>query len=444
MSDSALTASQDVELIPTGSFSAKQLGLLSLCFVVTMIDGFDILIIAFAAPAIIADLALEPSGMGIVFSAGVLGMTVGAMFMSSLADIYGRKAVISGCLILSGIATLCVFYSYTVTQLVILRFVTGLGLGTLLAVLPALTGEFSPAKYRTLVLAILIACTNVGSVLGGLISSIVISSLGWKSIFFFAGLLTLVTGCIFYIVAPESMAYLSKRHSGRNALERINSSLNRIGYPAVESLPENASPSSEFASVRSLLISSRIRRTLLAWVTFFLGFSTIYFINSWLPKILVDAGLSHEQGIRGVVVVTFGAIVGSVLIGWLARWISINRLIAAAFLSGAILLVLLSGMIAAGEALNTSMVWLTLGLVGMTVVGAFSNLYSVALSLYPAEIRSTGLGWCVGLGRGGAVVSPAIAGWLASAGISMQEIIIYFAVPMVIATITIMTIENKR
>lgn len=431
------------ELIPASAFSGVQVLALMLCFVVAMIDGFDILIIAYTAPAIIQEWNVPSAQMGLIFSAGLLGMTLGSMLLGSSADVYGRRIAISLSLLVAGICTCAVYWVTTVNQLAVLRFVSGLGLGTLLSALPTLTREYSPSRYRNVTVAVLMAGTSVGGVVGGLISAALIADFGWRAIFLWAGVITLLSGAVFHLVVPESLVYIANRGQA-NALERINKTLAYLGHQTLHALPRTATGAREAASVKSLLTPSRRGVTLLAWSSFFLSYATIYFLSSWLPKILVDSGLSQKQGIQGTVVMTMGAIAGTVAVGWLSKRWRLNLLIACSFVIGCGLMVLLSVLVRSAQPVSIDLLWALIFLIGLAISGAFSNLYSVSLMLYPPQVRSTGLGWCIGLGRGGAVVSPMIAGLMIGAGISASDMLLCFAVPAVVAAACIWSIKMRE
>jgi AAHS family 4-hydroxybenzoate transporter-like MFS transporter len=431
------------EFLPSTRFTPVQLLILFMGFVVAMIDGFDILVMAYTAPAITQEWRVQPGQMGLIFSAGLLGMTLGSMFLGACADVYGRRTAISASLIVAGLATYATCHAAGIEQLAVLRFVSGLGLGTLLSALPTLTREYSPARHRNLTVAVLLAGASVGGVLGGLLAASLIADFGWRAIFSGAGVITVLSGLLFHAVVPESMPFIAAR-APAHALERINKILAYLGHERLPALPAVQAGIPESATVKSLLTPSRRANTLLAWAAFFFSYATIYFLSSWLPKILVDSGLSQQQGIRGTVVLTGGAIVGTVVVGALSKRWRLTLLIALAFGLGTALMAAFSLFVRDARAMDPVLLWALIFTIGMVISGAFSNLYSVSLMLYPAQVRSTGLGWCIGLGRGGAVVGPMIAGVLIGIGISASDMLQYFAIPTVIAAACICFIRMRE
>ncbi len=440
--NSAAAAAGDI--LHESKITAMQWLILALCMFASMIEGFDIVIIAYTAPAISQDWGISSKELGVVLSAGLLGMTLGAMLLSWVADRYGRRSVVSLTLLIAGVATTAVIWAHTVTALVVLRLIAGLALGVLVATLPALAGEFSPRRHRTLIISTLIAAASAGAVVGGFISAALIADHGWQSIFLYAGLLTIVLAVLIQIVVPESIAFTIKRKP-EGALAQINRTLAHIGQTPLEQLPPvPAAASQESATVFSLLTPARRATTLLSWSAFFFGFIVVYFLSSWMPQILVQAGMTQAQAIQGTAIIPLGSIVGTVLIGALAKWWLLGRLIAAGFVVGALGIFALSGILKDLATLPVAVIWSMLFLIGVSLMGAFSNLYALALAVYPVQIRSTGLGWCAGLGRAGAVISPTIAGLMMGMGMSMPTLFLYFALPAFVSALCVSFIRMRE
>lgn len=433
------------DIIGQRRITPRQGLVLLVCYFAYILDGYDIVVISYTAPAISADWGIASQELGLVFSASLLGMTLGAMFLASLADLYGRKLVVGGMLLVVAAATIGVVYSSTVSQLVVLRLVTGLGLGTIMASLAPLAGEFSPYRYRTLILALLVSGASLGPIVGGLLTAPVIEAYGWQSVFMWAGFLTFVAAVLMFMLVPESMAFIIKRQPD-GALEKVNRTLSYLGHTCIEHLPSVSEAAvRESASVASLLMRSRWKITLRVWSAFFFAYSASYFLSSWLPQILVQAGLDQQRAIQAVVVSSVGSLVGAVLFGWLGRWWALNRLIAASFVVGGGTYVALGGLIEGLDSTNPGWIfWAMLLAAGLTTSGAFSNLYAVAMTIYPAQVRSTGIGWATGTGRSGAVISPALAGILLAAGVSLTSLLGVFATFFLVAAACVFLLRMRE
>lgn len=444
MSAVAATAAAPEDIVHESRITPVQWAIMALCLAAYVLDGFDIAVISFTAPAISKDWGISAQQLGLVFSAGVLGMTVGAMFLASLADVYGRRRIVSLMLGLAGLATCGASFAQNVPQLIAMRLVAGLGLGALVAALAPLVGEYSPRRHRTLILAVMFSSAAAGPVIGGLIAAPLIATQGWQPIFLYAGLITLALGVAVFLVVPESMAFIVKRRP-QGALEEVNRILRYIGQSPIAQLPAvDAGGSREPASVVSLLVPARRRMTLLVWLTFLLSYATVYFLTNWVPQVLTRIGFAQEQAIRGAVLLAFGSVVGTTLFGALGKWRPLNRIVAAAFVLGSLGIAVLSTLLSEADTLPKGLIWTMLFLIGVTLMGGFANLYTVTLTIYPAQIRSTGLGWAAGLGRGGAVLSPTIAGMLIGAGVAMPTLFLCFAVPTLLAAGCVLLLRMRE
>lgn len=444
MSAEASATTRSADILNDSRIMGMQWVILALCMVASMIEGFDIVIIAYTAPAISQDWGVQASELGVVFSAGVLGMTLGAMMLGGLADRYGRRIVVSGTLLTAGLATSAVVYTSTVTELVMLRVAAGIALGALVATLPALTGEFSPGRHRTLIIAILIASANIGGFAGGLIVAELIVEVGWKTIFLYTGLLTVAIAVLVWVLVPESIAFVIRRKP-ETALITVNRTLAYLGQQPVEHLPPVAAHAkTEAASVAALLSPNRRATTLLIWIAFFLSFLAVYFVSSWMPQVLTTAGLSQKEAIQGTTALPMGAILGNILIGWLAGKWGLARMMTGAFIVGALCMVALSVMHPVLPTMPFVLIWAILCLTGISLLGAFGNMYNVAMTVYPVHIRGTGMGWAAGLGRAGAVVSPTLAGLMIAVQLSMPTIFFLFAVPALLAGLCVAFISMRE
>lgn len=444
MSDSSNAATGIDTILHESKLTGMQWVILSLCMLAFMIEGFDIVVIAYTSPAIISDWGISSQEMGVVLSAGILGMAVGAMLLSWLGDRYGRRIVTSATLLITGVATTGVIAAETTTQLVILRVIAGLALGVMVSTLPPLAGEYSPRRNRTLILSILLAGASLGAVAGGFIAAAVIQDYGWQSIFLYAGIITCVLGVLIYFVVPESLAFIINRKP-KDALATINRTLHYIGQSPIEQLPVSTTETKqESASVAALLTPERKTTTLLSWSAFFCSFLAVYFLSSWMPKILMNTGFDEKQAIQATAIIPFGSIFGTLVVGWLGRWWPLSRLITITMMVGACCIFALGSLLGGEQEASFTVILGLLFLIGFVFFGGYANLYTVALTVYPAQIRSTGLGWSAGLGRFGAVISPVAAGVMIDWGVSVPSMFLYFSAPIVISAICVSLISMRE
>jgi benzoate transport len=425
-----------LEQQPMTSFQTLAVGL---CMILNAIDGFDVLAIAFAAPVLAQEWALPASELGVLFSSGLAGMTVGSLLIAPLADRTGRRWMTLASLVMVTAGMFLSAVTETPLQLALTRFLTGLGIGAMLPSLATVVAEFSSARRRELAVSVMSTGYPIGATLGGMAAVSIVGSFGWRGIFALGGLFSLVMIPIVLWGLPESLAFLAERRPP-GALERINLLLRRLGKDAIDGLPEGRS-TRERARARDV-VRGRLGATSAAlWTAFFCVMLSFYFVLSWTPKLLVDAGLKAEQGISGGVLLNLGGIVGATVLGLLASRVGPARIVALTMTAGA-LAVFAFGLFAPGKTLAMA---LPLSLaVGYFLFGSMVGLYALMPSAYPTEVRNTGAGLSIGIGRIGAMVAPLLAGYLLEAGWSSSRTYLAFAVPLLIAAAATFVLGRLR
>ncbi len=423
------TVTSASNLLDRGSVSARQLVVLAVCFVLNMLDGFDITVMAFTAPPIGSELGLGADRLGIVFSAALAGMMLGAMFLAPLADVVGRRAVILAAVTTIGTMMCITGRADGVWALAIFRFVTGLGVGAMLAGLASLAAEYMPERYRGFGVATITAGYPFGAVVGGVVAAPLIADYGWRAVFVAGGGATFAVALLFLVLVPESLDYLCNRRPA-NALDRVNGILRQLGRAPVQALPPPAQGerTAARAGVGALLASPLRTRTLLLWCSFFFCFISLYFLMSWIPKLIVDAGLSLASGIYTSAAFNLGGVAGIFVLGWLSTRIALSALIGTFLCAGAVLMLGFGALPRQALPLMVATV-----LVGLLMQGGFVGLYAAAAKLYGTQVRATGVGWAIGLGRFGAVVGPWLGGLLIAAQTSLATSFALFAAPLLVA-----------
>ncbi len=303
------------EVIDKGEITAVQISVLAICFMLNMLDGIDVLAVSFAAPPITDEWSLTSKAMGSVFSAGLIGMTIGAMFLASFADIIGRRNMLLVCVLTVGAGTALTGLVTSLNQLIVLRVITGLGIGAMLATLTSMVSEYMPARRRNLGINIMVGGYPLGAILGGFIAAWVIPEFGWRAMFVAFGVITALMFPI-VLMMPESLQFLVQKRP-KNALAKLNKVLVKLKQPVLDALPP-AEEEHLTSGVRSLLTDKHRASTLLLWLAFFMTFMTLYFLYSWIPKIIVDSGLPLEKGIYTSIALNVGAIIGVLSLGYLS------------------------------------------------------------------------------------------------------------------------------
>lgn len=432
------------EIIDRGKLTTPQIIILCVCVILNILDGFDVTTMAVSKTAIAADLNMSASQLGYLDGIALAGMCLGAMFLGALADLVGRRRMILGCVVVIALSMFLTAMVQTFAQFFIIRLLTGLGAGAMLASIATTASEYSPEKFKSFAVTVATAGYPLGAVLGGTVGPGLIDSWGWQGVFVFGGAATSFMAVVAFFLLPESLHFLVTRQPP-NALERTNKILKTIGREPLDALQEQRVSQRTgvlntlfgiFENLGSLFQKDLWRKTLLLWTVFFSCFITLYFLMSWIPYLIEQAGYSRQQGGTAFALFNMGAVVGIVVLGALSTRYPLSPLVGS-FLAFSAVLMVVYAYVDVGIGLMITLI----ALIGFFLQSGFTGLYACATKIYPSEFKATGLGWAIGLGRLGAVVGPATAGVLIDSGVSMQTNFIIFAIPMLIGGLMAYTLK---
>lgn len=413
--------------IDISTMGRTQIMVVVICVLLNIMDGVDILITSFTASSVAEEWGLSNKSLGLILSSGLFGMAAGALFLSPYADKFGRRLMIIISLIIISVGMCLSAYADNYIQLSLLRFFTGLGIGGMIGNINTITAEFSSKKRRDLCVTLVQSGNPVGGLLGGVAAVYLITYFGWRSTFLAAGILSFTLLPLVYWKLPESLAFLISRRP-KGALERINKILVQMKYSPVSSLPEPGESDKTTQPIKELFEQRNLANTFLLWSAFFSVMFSFYFVMSWTPKLLVQAGMSASEGISGSIVLNFGGIIGAPLLGYFAARYNLQNLIAGYAVSTGIFMVLF-GIISNNfvPALFVSV------FLGFFLLGSIIGLYAMAPHVYGVNLRVTGIGYAIGVGRIGAVIAPFIAGYLLDLGVAVVYLYCIFALPMIMS-----------
>ncbi|BAN50870.1 putative major facilitator superfamily transporter [Metapseudomonas resinovorans NBRC 106553] len=411
---------------------------IGICIVLNMIDGFDVLVMAFTSASVSAEWGLGGAQVGLLLSSGLFGMAAGSLFIAPWADRFGRRPLILVCLLLSAAGMLLSALSQSPLQLALLRGLTGLGVGGILASSNVIAAEYASRRWRGLAVSLQSTGYALGATFGGMLAVWLIGHWGWRSVFLAGGLATLAVIPLVLLWLPESLDFLIERRP-RGALARVNALCRRLGLEPLQELPPAVPRTAAEMGVRGLFAPKVRHTTFLIWATFFLVMFGFYFIMSWTPKLLVAAGLSAQEGITGGVLLSVGGIFGAALLGGLSARFSLAGVLGAFMLVTAALLV---AFVFGATSLATA---LGLGFfIGLFANGCVAGLYALSPTVYDASLRATGVGWGIGIGRFGAILSPTVAGVLLDAGWQPLHLYGLFAVVFVAAVLVLLGLRRSQ
>jgi AAHS family 4-hydroxybenzoate transporter-like MFS transporter len=399
-----------VALIETRPIGAAQWTVIGLCALVAMLDGLDLQSIGLAAPAMGAQLHIAPQAFGMVFSAALAGLALGAFLLGPVADRVGRKRVLVAATFCFGVFTFATAYAGSLPELLTCRFLTGFGLGGAMPSFISLGSEYVAKTRRTAVVSLLWAGFPLGGVVGGLLGSRIIPAYGWQSIFLVGGVLPILLSIILAIALPESVSFLVATGKSR---DRIGRTLRRI-FPDVTTTGETrfelARESAPRATVLELFASGRAAGTLLLWASFFFAFMILVTNSAWSPILLRRVGIAAEQSALALALFNFGSLFGSAAAGMLLNRFGILRVLPPTLTLGALAYTMVGW-----SAPSFGSVMMAEGLFGLLLGCASSGLIALSAIYYPVAIRSTGVGWATGMGRLGSFVGPLAVGQMVGA-----------------------------
>ena len=413
MANSLLTGPDPIaRLLGARPMSMPQILAVAMAVALNALDGFDVLAITFAAPGIAKAWGIGPASLGAALSAGLAGMTLGSFMLSPLGDRFGRRPLILGSLVLMTIGMALTATATGIVTLCMWRVLTGFGIGGMLATINAVAAEFSNERRRDLSVAVMTVGLPIGGLIGGFAVADLVVPYGWQSVFVLGASVSGLFLPLAWFFLPESLEFLS-RQGTPEARARIDAALARMGHPPlVGELPSVA------AVVRggnvAALLGKRFRRVTLVLVgAYFFHIVTFYFFSGWLPKVMTDLGFSQPDAIRTSAIMSLGGVIGGSLLGWAAPRLGLLRLLVGAMVGTSI------SFLAFGTTSGLVTLQTIAFFAGVCVYGGIVGLYALLARGFPPELRVTGTGVAVGVGRGGAILAPTIGGVLIAGGLSI-------------------------
>jgi AAHS family 4-hydroxybenzoate transporter-like MFS transporter len=412
-------------------FSRFQLLVAILCGSIAFMDGFDAQSMGYVAPALVADLQVTRAALGPLISIGLVGMMIGALVFGPLADHFGRKPILIVCTLIFGGMSLITATATSLESLRIFRLITGLGLGGAMPNTIALTSEYVPKKFRATAVMTMFCGFSIGAAVGGFIAAGLISRFGWQAVFVVGGTIPLLIAVVTIALLPESIRFLLLKGGHEDNVKKY---LSKIA-PRTPLDGELSAGADEHAShslpVKQLFSHGRAQVTPLLWLMFFMNLLNLFFLQNWLPTVMNDAGIKIETAIMITTLFQMAGVVGTITLGrFMDRYNnSTFKILGAAYLGAAFSVFLI------GESgVSIALLICTVSAAGFCVVGGQTASNALAAEYYPTSIRSTGVGWCLGVGRIGGIIGPILGGILLAMGGGARRVFWVAAIPALIAT----------
>ena len=430
--------------------SPIQRRVLVLATLAIVLEGFDIQIVAFTAPSILAEWGIAKSTLGLVMAAALVGMAIGAAVGGYLGDRLGRRAILISSIVLFGVPTLASALSTNVTQLTLLRAVAGIGFGAALPNAAALVAEFMPDRIRAQSVALVVIGVPAGGMVGADLASWLVPAFGWRCVFIVGGCLPLALALAMTVGLPESLRFLVRR-GGANAV--IAGLLQRIAgmefSPASTFVFERESALEKPAAEKDspTILTRELRRVNAGlWLAFLSSLACGYAFFSWIPTALAALALPLDVAIRGSFYFNLFGVVGALTGSWLVTRIG-SRAALLLLLSMGIVATLALGLWlthakSAGLVVQAAYLMIPLSFAGASNVGAQAALYALAASAYPTHCRATGIGWSASVGRIGAIMSAYGGGAVLALGSGPSTFFMSLSILLGIAMIGVLIVDR--
>ena len=413
-------------------FSSYQWMIFGLCFMIVLLDGFDTAAIGYIAPSLIKEWGVGKPELGPVLSAALFGLAVGALSAGPLADKLGRRRLLVASVLIFAVACFASAFSVDLTQLTLLRFVTGVGLGAAMPNAVTLMSEYCPDQRRAVLTNTMFCGFPLGAAFGGFLAAWMIPQWGWRSVLELGGITPFVLAILMFLLLPESARYMVA-HS--YPVERIRAVLRRISEAAESAtafVMTEAKGAAHGKRGLAVVFSSHYAiGSVMLWVAYFMGLVIFYALINWMPILFKEAGIDAQHATLISALFPLGG-VGAIFFGWLMDRLNGNRVIAIGYALTAI------AVFAIGQAVGAEgLLVLAVFVAGVLMNTAQSSMPALAAGFYPTQGRASGVAWMLGIGRFGGIAGSFLVAELTRRQVGLAGIFSIVAVAGVVAAVAL-------
>jgi MFS transporter, AAHS family, 4-hydroxybenzoate transporter len=422
------------ELIDNSKVGGFQIAIFILCGICLMLDGFDVQAIGYVAKTLFSEWHI-PNAAGRVVSSTLIGVLLGSILLSMLADKIGRRPVLIGATLYFSVLTILTTQMTSLEGLLGIRFLAGIGLGGIMPNAVALVSEYSPRRSRVTIMLIVANGFTAGAAIGGVIAAWLVPAYGWKSVFYAGGALPLAIGLTMLVWLPESLQFLVQQSKSDATRARIGRWLNRVAPTMrMDDSVEFVSPEKKQSGVSFLRLfhQGRAGGTSLIWVVNFLNLLNLYFLASWLPTVAQEAGYSSSTSILVGSTLQIGGTFGALGLGWFIHRMGFVPVLVSCFTLACVNIALI------GQPGLSLLILITVVFIaGIGIVGGQAGVNALSATYYPTDLRSTGIGAGLGIGRIGSIIGPTLGEYMRKEW-PVHQLFYAAAIPALVAALVLL------
>ncbi|MBB6446266.1 MFS transporter [Bacillus benzoevorans] len=424
------------EIYDKGIFNRYHFNLLFWLFVIIIFDGYDTAIYGAVVPILMEEWSLTPVEAGAIGSYTVMGTVAGAFIFGLMADKIGPKKVTMISVLIFSVFTVLAGFANDPGMFTACRVIAGLGLGGVMPNVVALTTEFAPKKMRNAMIAIVFCGYSVGSMTVALVGKSIIGTMGWQPLYWLAGIMLLIMPFLLKSI-PESLQVLARQDKQEKIRTILKKAIPNHSLDDSIIFEKIAVQKQQKSSIGSLFSNKRGFTTLMLWITSFCCFILIYAMNTWLTKLMMQAGYQLDSSLLFLAVLNVGAIIAVIAGGALMEKYGFKKVLVPLYLLGSIALVFIS------VTENIVLAYVLVAIIGAASIGMHCLMFPLAAQYYPPEMRSTGVGVMMAFGRIGGIVSPTLIGMLMALNLTVQMNFMVIAIAGVIGSIAVLLVQEK-
>ena len=415
---------------------------IALSTLIIIFDGYDLVIYGVSLPLLMKEWAIDPLTAGFIGSIALFGMMFGALIFGTISDKLehlgvSRKRVIIACIVLFSLFTVLCGFASNPTEFSVYRFIAGVGIGGVMPNVIALVSEYAPKKYKSFFVTLMFSGYAIGGMSAALLGSVLVPLHGWQIMFLIAGI-PLILLLPLMKVLPESIDFLVRRKQNQKVQHFLSKMVPEYQHQSTDVFVlDSHNQNTADAPIKMIFADGRAFSTVMFWCSIFMTLIMVYALGNWLPKLMIEAGYNLSKSLIFLFSLNVGGMIGSILGGYLADRYNLKYVLMTMLLIGAVSLSLLS------FKFDSTVLYFLIACAGAASIGSQIMLLAYMAKFYPANIRTTGIGWGLGMGRIGAILGPILTGWLLALQLPYAYNFLALSIPAILGIITVFLVKDN-